>query len=83
MPLIHLMVINKHRNNFTSNFIVISIPLLASTNTKNWPQYQKRVTSPKGNRPLEHKGVDVRIILECILGKQGGKVRTGFIGLGI
>jgi len=32
----------------------------------------------------EDFGVDWKIIkLECILGKQGGKVRTGFICLGI
>jgi hypothetical protein len=32
---------------------------------------------------VEDQGVDGRIILECILGKEGGKACTGFIPLRI
>jgi hypothetical protein len=32
-----------------------------------------------GRHHLEYLGIDERIILQCILGKQDGKVRTEFI----
>jgi hypothetical protein len=37
----------------------------------------------KGSDHLEDLGVDEKIILECILGKQGGRVWTGCIWLRI
>jgi hypothetical protein len=41
------------------------------------------VGKPEGNRPIGRPGVDGRIILEWILGKQGGKVSNGCIWLRI
>jgi hypothetical protein len=43
----------------------------------------KIVRKPEGERPLKNLGVDGRILLEWILGKQGGKVWTGHIWLRI
>jgi hypothetical protein len=41
------------------------------------------VGKPEGKRPLEDLGVDEKIILEWVLGKQGGKVWARFIWLRI
>jgi hypothetical protein len=37
----------------------------------------------KGRDRLEDLGIDGKIMLECILGKQGGRMWTGFIWLRI
>jgi hypothetical protein len=37
--------------------------------------------NPEAKRPLGRPGVDGRIILKCVLKKQGGRVRNGFIWL--
>jgi hypothetical protein len=39
---------------------------------------KSRVESMKGRDHSEDLGVEGKIILECILGKWGGKVWTGF-----
>jgi hypothetical protein len=39
--------------------------------------------NPEGRDCSEHLGVNAKIISERILGKQGGKVQTGFIWLRI
>jgi hypothetical protein len=45
--------------------------------------YNNVAGKPEGKRPLADLGVDRRIILKSISGKQGGKVWTGFIWLRI
>jgi len=41
--------------------------------------YKILVRTPEGKRSHGRSGIDGRIILEWILGKQDGKVWTGFI----
>jgi hypothetical protein len=41
--------------------------------------YRILIGKPERKRPLECLGVDQRILLEWILGKEDGKVWTGFI----
>jgi len=43
--------------------------------------YTVLVGKPEGRDPSEDLGVEVRIILQWILGRQGGKVWTGLIWL--
>jgi len=43
--------------------------------------YNIFVAKPEGKRPLEDLGIDGKIILEWILGKDGGDVYTVFIRL--
>jgi len=50
-----------------------------STHGKMRNAYTILVRKPEGKRPFEDLGVDGRVILKLILGKQGGKLWTGFI----
>jgi hypothetical protein len=45
--------------------------------------YEMFIGKPEGTKTLEDPGVDGKITLEWILGKQGGKVWTGCIWLRI
>jgi hypothetical protein len=44
---------------------------------------KKKLGKPEGKKPLGRPKRSGRVILECILGKQGGRVWTGFICLRI
>jgi len=50
---------------------------------KNRRTYKSLVGKPDGKRRSEDLGEDVRIILEWILGKHGGKMLTGCIWIRI
>jgi hypothetical protein len=45
--------------------------------------YNILVGKPEGKRPLEDVDIDGKIILQCISGKWGERVWTGFIWLRI